>query len=124
MSGILTSLIAGTQPEKRQPQQPRGQRAAITHTARRDRRQCRHTLELTVTSTRRRLSGTGEVHMSNNLLEMPVRQAQADQPTSPRITRAQRKWLRRVLGIELPRRRRAAATRGPSTGCTTMKEAA
>lgn len=62
--------------------------------------------------------------MSNNLLEMPVRQAQADQPTSPRITRAQRKWLRRVLGIELPRRRRAAATRGPSTGCTTMKEAA
>jgi hypothetical protein len=62
--------------------------------------------------------------MSNNLLEMPGRQAQPDRTTPTRVTRAQRAWLRRVLGVKLPRRRRAAVAGGSKSGPITMQEAA
>jgi hypothetical protein len=61
--------------------------------------------------------------MSNNLLDFPARQAQPVQTTPVRVTRAQREWLRRVLDIKVPRRRRAAAV-GSSSARPTLKDAA
>jgi hypothetical protein len=61
--------------------------------------------------------------MSSNLLELPVRQARPEPTTPARLTRAQRRWIRRVLGVQLPRRR-TAATVGSRGDRTAMKEAA
>lgn len=58
--------------------------------------------------------------MSSNMIEFPARPTQ---PTTTRVTRAQREWLRRVLNIEVPRQPTARPARRRNDR-TTLKQAA